>query len=312
MTRKSSALFKRFVRRVVIETSAYCNRRCVFCPNADGNRLVKKRELPREDFEAIIDDLAEIGFTGPVLFHLFNEPLANPDIFDQIAYARQRLPESVLSFNSNGDYIRKDTIRRLLEAGLTTLNVSIYGPAHGRFERDYVAERVAEMAETCGLPKRFRWVSDIDCRAVGNAEHEGRSMRIFIQARDLNVMGYDRGGTIQFTEQELPVRMTPCIAPFDEVLVTWNGVAVPCCNIIGDKPDHAPYTAGKVSGKGSIFAVYAAGPLVKWRRSMLPFAKHGGPCEHCTRIMEPIAALGPEHHAFNAAAEQLLNASEVV
>jgi len=302
------ALFKGFVRRVVIETSSYCNRRCRFCPNADGSRLGARRTLPQEQFIAVVEDLAEIDFDGLILFHLYNEPLANPAIFDEVTLARQKLPNSKLHFNSNGDYIRPGTLARLAEAGLSSLHISIYGPEHGVFDLPYVADRVADMAEICGLPRESaKWLSPLECRATGVFSKDDLRLPVTIQARNFNEVGYDRGALVDI--DGIPAqfqRRTPCPSPFDELLLTWNGAAVPCCNIVGDKPEHAAFTIGRLQGRGSIFALYADSPLVDWRRSLLKFADHQGPCAACTRMAKEVDVLDSRHLAFNALADKLL------
>ncbi len=294
------AVFKRSVKRVVIETSSYCNRRCIFCPNADGDRLGARKLMPEAAYLSIVDSLAEIDYGGSILFHLYNEPLASPDIYRQIAYARRRLPVARLGFNSNGDYIRPDTLKRLADAGLSHLHVSIYGPDHGRFERDYVLARVGDMAEACGLSRDLaRWIAPDECRAQSTFVDGEKQMSVTIQAKDFNIAGYDRGGLVDFDQQSPPERLYPCPSPFEELLIGWNGVAVPCCNIVSDRPEHGPYAVGDVSESQSIFEIYANGPLVEWRRRLLAFKTLEEPCRRCTRLSLPITELSEEHHAFN-------------
>lgn len=304
-------LFGTYVKRIVLETSAYCNRRCRFCPNADGGRLERGHHMPDESFRATIDDLASIGYTGTILFHFYNEPLANPDIFDQIAFARLKLPTANLSFNSNGDYIRPNTLRRLAFAGLSKLHISIYGPEHGVFDNDYVMDRVRSMATLCSLPETSaKWISDLECRAIGTFTEGNLKLPLIIQAKNFNTTGYDRGGLVRSEELQTTARQYPCPSPFDEVLITWNGAVVPCCNIVGDRPEHKSHIVGKVVGPGDIFAVYANGPLVAWRRNLMQFGPKGGPCAACTRLSEPVKELTASHEAFNAEVTSITRAAQ--
>lgn len=302
---RQRALFKRAVKRVVIESSSYCNRRCVFCPNSDESRLGARKLMPETTYTSIIDSLAEIDYGGSILFHLYNEPLANPEIFAQIAYARRMLPAARLGFNSNGDYIRPETLRKLAEAGLSHLHISIYGPDHGRFDRNYVLARVGEMAETCGFSRDLaRWVASDECHAQSVYIDGTKQMSVSIQGRDFNIVGYDRGGLVNFDDQVPPERRYPCPSPFDEVLIGWNGIAVPCCNIVSDRPEHEPYAVGRVAENCSIFEIYANGPLVAWRQSLLSFKAHKEPCRQCTRLSFPVAELSEEHLAFNKVVDE--------
>ena len=304
-------LFATYVKRIVLETSAYCNRRCRFCPNADGSRLERGQHMPEDSFHAIIEDLASIGYAGTILFHLYNEPLANPGIFEQIAFTRLKLPSANLSFNSNGDYIRHDTLRRLALAGLNRLHISIYGPEHGLFDSDYVMDRVRSMATLCGLPETSaKWVSELECRAIGTFAEGDLRLPLVIQARNFNSAGYDRGGLVRADELNTAARQYPCPSPFDELLITWNGAVVPCCNIVGDRPEHKSYIVGKVVGPGDIFAIYANGPLVAWRRSLMRFGQQSGPCTTCTRLSKPVAELTEAHEAFNAKVDSIIRAAK--
>lgn len=66
--------------QVVIETSSYCNRTCVFCPNKDGLRR-HAQSMPMAVYDRILDDLSSVGFSGSILFHLYNEPLADDHVY---------------------------------------------------------------------------------------------------------------------------------------------------------------------------------------------------------------------------------------
>jgi hypothetical protein len=305
-------LFSSYVKRIVLETSAYCNRRCRFCPNADGGRLERGLHMPAESFLAIIDDLASIDYSGTILFHLYNEPLANPDIFEQIAFARLKLPTANLSFNSNGDYIRPGTLKRLALAGLSKLHISIYGPEHGLFDHDYVMDRVRNMAKLCSLPEiSAKWISELECRAIGTFTEGDVKLPLIIQAKNFNTTGFDRGGLVNTNELQTEARQYPCPSPFDELLINWNGAVVPCCNIVGDRPEHKSYVVGEALGPGDIFAIYANGPLVAWRRSLMRFGQQSGPCAGCTRLSAPIPQLTEVHEAFNAEVTTIIQAAEV-
>lgn len=309
---RQKALFKAHVRRVVVETASYCNRRCVFCPNTDGSRLQPQRKMPCATYSALIQDLAEIEFSGQILFHFYNEPLANPLIFDQITEARRALPFARLAFNSNGDYLKKGTLDKLAQAGLDQINLSVYGPSHGAFEPEYVEQRVSELIDICELAgQRPRWVNAGDCQVVGQhvvetPETGTRSMKVFIQAKNHNLSGYDRGGLMVFDDRVLPERHTPCPSPFEEVLVGWNSLAVPCCNIVPDNEAHADYVVGELGPRGSVFEIYAGRRLAAWRRNLLRAAPHSGPCRHCTRLYRPVAEHLHAADGYNAKIDTLL------
>lgn len=108
------------VTQVVIETSSFCNRTCVFCPNVSGLRT-NAETMPMPVYDRILDDLVAIDFGGSILFHLYNEPLADDHIYPYLERARDRLPSARLGLNTNGDHLDADVVDRLAAAGLRQL-----------------------------------------------------------------------------------------------------------------------------------------------------------------------------------------------
>jgi radical SAM protein with 4Fe4S-binding SPASM domain len=113
---------------VVWNVTAQCNLRCVHC-YAEGP--TGDRELSTAEAHSLIDDLAALGV--PVLLFSGGEPLLRGDIFDLIAYARSR--DLRPSLSTNGTLIDAQTARRLAEAGVAYVGVSLDGleAIHDRF-----------------------------------------------------------------------------------------------------------------------------------------------------------------------------------
>jgi MoaA/NifB/PqqE/SkfB family radical SAM enzyme len=98
-----------------------CNLKCEMC-----NHWRETREPPLsiERFRSVLTELAELGcrkihFSG-------GEPLLRPQVPDLIAYATQLGLRVTLT--TNGTLIDKELARRLIEAGLRGINVSIDSP----------------------------------------------------------------------------------------------------------------------------------------------------------------------------------------
>jgi radical SAM protein with 4Fe4S-binding SPASM domain len=98
-----------------------CNLRCRHCYASAGER--KKNELTLEEAKDIIDDLSRLG---TVLIALSGgEPLVRKDIYEIIHYIKNKNIE--LFVNSNGTLITKAVAKRLRDAGVRHLEVSIDG-----------------------------------------------------------------------------------------------------------------------------------------------------------------------------------------
>lgn len=62
---------------VCIETITTCNRKCSYCPNSlyDRGLVMNQSRMESALFRKIIDDLAQSGWRGEIVPHLYGEPL---------------------------------------------------------------------------------------------------------------------------------------------------------------------------------------------------------------------------------------------
>lgn len=103
---------------VEIEVSSHCNRRCAYCPQSQDWFRKPQHFLDRSVFESIIDQLAELEFSGRLSFHMYNEPLLHPQLEDLVAHARGSLPGAWLVLYTNGDLLDDRRHAALLQAGI--------------------------------------------------------------------------------------------------------------------------------------------------------------------------------------------------
>ena len=60
-------------RIVAIETSTFCNRKCSYCPVSNETESIPKLFMKKETFYLIIKQLKDIGFSGTIMYHFYNE-----------------------------------------------------------------------------------------------------------------------------------------------------------------------------------------------------------------------------------------------
>ena len=108
--------------QVDIETTTYCNRKCVYCPNYSFGR--KSMLMEEKIFLKIVESLNKIGFKGTVCPHLFGEPLSDPRIIKFIELIRYYCPQSSITLYTNGDYLTIEKYRELKSAGINYLVIS--------------------------------------------------------------------------------------------------------------------------------------------------------------------------------------------
>ena len=112
------------LRKLFFELTLQCNERCFHC----GSSCTAQRgdELAREEWLRIIDEVkADFDITRMQLCVTGGEPLLNRDIFDIMGYAHEQ--DFKWGMTSNATLITPAVARRLADAGMGTISVSIDG-----------------------------------------------------------------------------------------------------------------------------------------------------------------------------------------
>lgn len=96
-----------------------CNQKCIFC-YAAGQAMGKTKELTTKEWKQAIDNLEKarvpmVTFTG-------GEPTMRKDIAELVSYAKRM----VTRLNTNGVNLTPELVTKLKEAGLDSLQVTLY------------------------------------------------------------------------------------------------------------------------------------------------------------------------------------------
>ncbi|MEM2367442.1 MAG: radical SAM protein [Candidatus Bathyarchaeia archaeon] len=101
-----------------------CNLRCKHCYEDAG--VSKLPELSTDEAKRVIDILSKVAGAGlPALSFSGGEPLARKDFFELAAYAKKRIP--YISIASNGTLLTKDNAKKVKDAGVDYVEISIDG-----------------------------------------------------------------------------------------------------------------------------------------------------------------------------------------
>jgi GTP 3',8-cyclase len=112
---------------VEIEIGVRCNLACVYCPNGTIGPTSSPSFMEIGLFRRIVNQLSEIGFSGRLSFHFYNEPLMRKDLEVLVAIARAALPLAYFVLYTNGDLLTDTRYHDLLKAGVDFFLVTRHG-----------------------------------------------------------------------------------------------------------------------------------------------------------------------------------------
>ncbi len=107
--------------KIYFELTRYCNFHCDFCPIRVSHR--PNQHMDFSLYQRGIADIAAHGLAPTVGFHVLGEPMLSPHLYDAIAHARSRGLSTELS--TNGSMLTPANTQRLIEAGLSSLSISV-------------------------------------------------------------------------------------------------------------------------------------------------------------------------------------------
>lgn len=245
-----------------IETSSKCNRHCAFCPVSVAPR--EDELMPMEMIEKIVADLVRLEYKQRIVLHSYNEPTRDDRLCDILKMIRERLPQTSIMFNTNGDYFKTaDDIIKYFVAGLNQMQINVYSASDGSGNPDRVAsgiknaerrydalkamvdsihwldqegtiyQKVSPHAKNVSVEKKWgiQPTASHD-NAVVSKKHKS-SKRNHLSNRAGNIPDF-----VPAVEEPLGKM---CVRPFREMIINWRGESILCCNDY-----HAQASSGNV------------------------------------------------------------------
>ncbi len=115
-----------------IENTNSCGYKCAMCPRERLTRKIGFMSL--DDFTLVTDRIGP--FKGGFHLHGFGEPLLDRGFIPKIEVLKKRFPDSKsVIFSTLGVRVKEDYFTRLLEAGLDSLVISLYGFTDQDYEK---------------------------------------------------------------------------------------------------------------------------------------------------------------------------------
>jgi MoaA/NifB/PqqE/SkfB family radical SAM enzyme len=285
-----------------LQITARCQADCEHC-SAAKHKHREKQELTTEQWKSVIRQTEDAGVVNVVFTG--GEPLLRKDIFELISWVRK--DEANAMMFSNGLLLTEENVKKLVDAGLFSLNVSIDSPdpeTHDKLRR--VPRCFERGIEGLQRAKDAGLIVGLSTYATPERLHNGQVMRMIELARDIGVheitifdvvptgrllqqdaglllSDADKAEIIKMEQEWNGKRQLPhvisqsfingpcgsgCFAGWFQFYMTAYGDMMPC--------DFTPLTVGNAK---------AESVADLWRR-LVSHPAYSGHCDHC-RMQDP-------------------------
>lgn len=262
-------VFKYCISEIRLELSAFCNRSCSYCPVSFLERKDKSAKMPWEVIQRVIDNLAEIEYSGSVYFCMYNEPLYDRSfLLAVLEMVNEKLPNCTVNLISNGDYLTAEYFQELSKYKIDEFTISVH--YEGIWNRDTQLERMKEVLRRIGLPMQGE-LAEHNRRMiyyVDSSLYASSRLRLFqMRSEDFTIHGLDRSGSLNTGIHRIK-NFDHCHLVMKMMNIAYNGRIVPCCNACADVPNVKKWTYGTLQEYGDIFSAYTSARAASFRRML--------------------------------------------
>lgn len=269
--------FKNQLKLIEIEVFSFCNRKCWYCPNSYIDRHSTNNIMPEEKYLNILNQLKEIDYQEEITYSRYNEPLSHRDIIvKRINQARSILPSCKLRTNTNGDYVTLEYIHELRDNGLNELFIQQYLGNDELYDHSKMKDRMIK--KIAGLGVEYSVISDIQDHRIEYELHIP-GIVVHLRARNFSIEGTGRTKKVCDFNSEY-IRTKPCVQPFNNMYIDYNGSIMVCCNSRSDVPENSDALMGNVDDD-KLWNIYSGDKYTYWREHLKDESPKSGMCEKC-------------------------------
>jgi len=239
---------------ISIEPANFCNLECPECPVSGRASIVKKSKTNVIDALKWIDELKANLFH--IIFYFQGEPFLNDALFEMIKYAHNA--KIYTSISTNGHYLSPENAKKIVDAGLDKLIVSIDGSTQETYEKyrvggvlNKVCQGVRNVVEYKKSSKSITPIIEIQFIVFKTNEHQLGEIKLLAKELDADKIAFKTAQLHDF-ENGNPFLTTinkyarykkaaggkyvlknkqpnHCWRLWSGAVITTNGDVLPCC-----------------------------------------------------------------------------------
>lgn len=225
---------------IIIETTNFCNARCIMCPHTIMKR--SQKTMIDSTFNKIIYQIKKEGI-NPNVFILngFGEPLVDSKIFDRIKKIKADFTNSKVKFYSNLNLANKKIIKNLINSNLDEINISLNGYNKQNYQKvmDIDYQKTINNLQYLIKTKKIK-KSDIKIRiSMTLVKYNENTAQKFIKKWSKKVDSvsvnkvHNYNNSIKNIDNKLKINFKktafPCKYIWDTITFDVNGEIVLCC-----------------------------------------------------------------------------------
>jgi MoaA/NifB/PqqE/SkfB family radical SAM enzyme len=226
--------------RVYIESTNYCNLKCIMCPTGLGVMKRPKGYMDMNLYRAIIQEIGPL--VGSAVLHSWGEPLMHPELFEMIRLGKRAGIR--METSTNITILNTERARAVLDAGLDVLYLAMDGATKETYERVRVnakwekslrnIEGFLELKRKMGSPTKviMQIIAMNETRADVEAflERWRRPEVDQVNVKHLDTWG-DQVDAItghKIAGERIPMKRVPCPNLWYHGYIFWDGALTSC------------------------------------------------------------------------------------
>lgn len=272
---------------IIIETTNFCNAKCIMCPHITMKR--PQKIMDDTTFNQIISKLKKEKI-NPNAFILngFGEPLIDTQLINRIKIIKTEFPSSIVKFYSNLNLANSKIIKDLVISGLDEINISLNGYNRQNYQEvmkiDY-QKTIKNLKELIKIKKENNSHLKIRISMTLVKVNENSATKFIkkwsplVDSVSVNKV-HDYNNSVKDINNKFKINFQktafPCRYIWDTITIDVNGKVVLCC-----LDYESQYNFGNINSQSILKSFYSSKFELIRKQHLKLQSKNIKICQHC-------------------------------